>query len=297
MEERTRRHLAEAEADVVKYRNKLAEAEKDVEDLRAQLERHLEHKRQEEERVSRQRSEETVARQIMRKLRELDGGQHFRGSRKMTMSKDEFRQKRAVLNDQFRAHTEVARMSTQDLSDRHSYLKSFVEDIEYAMEDDEDVTAGEMVELEKAKVEYDAVSDEYFKRTAWNLQPGAKDAPASPKRTTSLRAGRKGLSKKTKTSPDDDAEWKRQRRIKQLKELIEHAQGSIRVAGNVGNREENERMWLEKIATYEKELDDLQRGGGPVNACIACNDPHTNAGRSFCGSECQRTFLLSKMKI
>jgi hypothetical protein len=295
MEERTRRHLAEAEADVVKYRSKLAEAEKDVEDLRAQLERHLEHKRQEEERVRRQLSEETVARQIMRKLRELDGGNHFRGSRKMTMSKDEFRQKRAVLNDQFRAHTEVVRMSTQDLSDRHSYLKFFIEDIEYALEDDEDVTMGEMVELEKAKAEFDAVSDEYFKRTAWNLQPEAKDVPASPKRTASLRTGSKGLGgglKKRHVTPDVVQDEDRQRRIKTLKDDLEYAREKLQNARTT----EWIKVWNERIAEMSKELDDLQRGGD-INACIACRDPHTNAGRSFCGSECQRTFLLSKMKI
>lgn len=302
--ERTRRHLAEAEADVARLRAELAEAEKDVANLNRALERHIEQQRQEELVRLKRESEETETQRIMRQLRELDGGRRFEGPRRMTMSRDEFRQRRAALNDQFRAaqtnrmgQYDATRMSTQDLGYRHTYLKIFVDEIEGALDHDEDVTMGEMTELQKAKQELDTVSEEYFKRTAWNLQPAVRETPASPKRTTGFRTSKKGLGggglKKRHVSPEvvqDDEQ--RQRRIKALQDDLEYA----RELFENSITEKGRSIYRERIAEMTKKLEELQRGG-PVNSCIECHDPHQNIGRSFCGSECQRTFLLAKMKI
>ncbi len=302
--ERTRRHLAEAEADVARLRAELAEAEKDVVNLNRTLELNLERQRQEELVRLRRESEETETQRIMRQLRELDGGRRFEGPRRMTMSRDEFRQRRAALNDQFRAaqtnrmgQYDATRMSTQDLGYRHTYLKIFVDEIENALERDEDVTMGEMTELERAKQELSTVSDEYFKRTAWNLQPGVRETPTSPKRTTTLRAGKRGLGgggfKKRHVAPEvvqDDEQ--RQSRIQELTDDLEYARSAFETAITTQARGH----WGRRISEITKELEELQRGGS-VNSCIECRGPHQNIGRSFCGSECQRTFLLAKMKI
>lgn len=297
--ERTRRHIAEAEADVARLRAELAEAEQDVVNLNRTLELNLERWRQEELVRLRRESEETETQRIMRVLRELDGGRRFEGPRRMTMSRDEFRQRRAALNDQFRAaqtnrmgQYDATQMSTQDLGYRHTYLKIFVDEIENALERDEDVTMGEMTELERAKQELNTVSDEYFKRTAWNLQPAARETPASPKRTTGFRTGGKGLKRGEKKKRHTEPPVVDEEQVKELEDALKYARTRFSDATDSSER----KMWRQMIVQKKKELERVMSGAS-VNSCIECHDPHQNIGRSFCGSECQRTFLLAKMKI
>jgi regulator of replication initiation timing len=60
---------------------------------------------------------------------------------------------------------------------------------------------------------------------------------------------------------------------------------------------------IQKLTDYRRQLASLRnylRGfeGSVINSCVACFvNPKENPGSSFCGQECRRTFLLSKMKI